>query len=111
MNTEKNNKIEQILSSLDATEKAAMPDFFYTRLKAKMQSNLESKSKVAKAWLLRPAYVLSALTIVLIINIAIIFNDDSPTKSTNGDTETAQSIAAEYSLNDNNALYDLTLEK
>ena len=35
----KQDKIEQILQSLDANQRASAPDFFYTRLKARMESN------------------------------------------------------------------------
>jgi hypothetical protein len=109
MNKEKNNKIEQILNSLDDSQRAAAPDFFITRLKARMERKEETHSK---RWILRPAYALATLVVVLIINIAIILNGEQATDSdNNSDSETVQSIAAEYSLNDNNIMYDLTLDK
>jgi hypothetical protein len=90
----------------------AAPEFFYTRLKAKMERKLENYNK---PWILRPAYALATLIIVLIINISVILKGEQATDSnSNTDTETVQSIAAEYSLNDNNIMYDLnaeTLEK
>ena len=110
MNNEKNNKIEQILNSLDGNQRAEVPEFFYTRLKARMEREL-GKNGANKAWILRPAYALTTLVIVLVINIAVILKGEQTTDSNNNsDTETAQSIAAEYSLNDNNIMDDLTLD-
>jgi hypothetical protein len=110
MNNEINKKIEQILNSLDANQRAAAPDFFYTRLKARMQREQGKRSN--KVGALRPAYALAALVLVLIINATVILKGGQATDSNNNaDTETVQSIAAEYSLNDNNVMYDLALEK
>jgi hypothetical protein len=110
MNNEINKKIEQILNSLDANQRAVAPDFFYTRLKARMQREQEKRSN--KVGALRPAYALAALVLVLIINATVILKGEQTTDSNNNtDTETVQSIAAEYSLNDNNVMYDLALEK
>lgn len=109
MNNEKNNRIEQILNSLNGNQRAEVPEFFYTRLKARMERELGQENINNKFWILRPAYALVTLVVVLVINIAVILNGEQATdNNSNGDTETAQSIAAEYSLNDNNIMYDLT---
>jgi hypothetical protein len=100
-----NKKIEDILSSLDGSQRALAPDFFYTRLKARMEKGLiPQRSRV-----LRPAYVLGLLILILGINAAVLLKGEEA--SNVADTETSQSIAAEYSLNDNNVLYDLNTEK
>lgn len=104
----KENKIERILESLDTSQRATAPDFFYTRLKARMQNEVESR---LRQWILRPVYALAALTLVLIINVSVLLNSESTTDATGNDNETAQSIASEYSLNDNNSLYDLTTDR
>ena len=115
MENNRNKKIEDILGSLDNTKGAAAPDFFYTRLKARMEKGFEPA--VPRSWILRPAYALVAILLVLVINAAVIVNgntvaDNSVTAATGGDnTESFQSIAAEYSLNDNNTLYDLNPDK
>ena len=110
MNNKRNNQIEDILGSLDGNQRASVPDFFYTRLKAKMEKGNETV--VHKSWILRPAYAMTALVVVLLINTAVVLNGNS-TKGNNNvsDTDTLQSIAAEYSLNDNNTLYDLNQDK
>ena len=37
-----NNKTEEILNSLDGLQRATSLDFFYTRLRAKMEKGIES---------------------------------------------------------------------
>ena len=111
MKKDKNSQIEDILGSLDGTQRATAPDFFYTRLKARMEKGLEPV--VNRPWILRPAFALTVLVGVLLVNAAVIFqkNETSDTASTN-DAETLQSIAAEYSLNDNNTiLFDINQDK
>src|SRR5690349_4164882 len=108
MNNDK--KIEDILSSLDGSQRASAPDFFYTRLKAKMERGIPAPQG---SWKLRPAYVFGLLILILGVNAVVLFNGDEAVENNNvADSDNTQSIAAEYSLNDNNILYDLnTLEK
>ena len=107
MNTHSNKKIEEILNSLDGINRAAIPDFFYTRLKVRMEKSLEPSIK--KSWVLRPAFALTTLAALLLINAVVILKGDDDTAT--NDSETLQSIAAEYSLNDNISVYDLTQDK
>lgn len=109
MNNNRNKKIEEILGSLDGSPRASIPDFFYTRLKARMQKGIEPDIK--KSWVLRPAFALTVLAAVLLINAVVIFRGDAGKDTATNDAETLQSIAAEYSLNDNNSVYDLNQDK
>ena len=111
MNNNKNSKIEEILGSLDGTQRATAPDFFYTRLKARREKGLEPATP--RPWILRPAFALTVLVGVLLINAAVIFQNNDPAETTPAsDAETLQSIAAEYSLNDNNTiLFDINQDK
>ncbi len=111
MNKEQNKKVEDILGSLDGVQKAVAPDFFYTRLKAKMEKGFEPIG--SKSWVLRPVFAIAALVVVIVINAAVIFSGQNDTKEdTVADTDTFQTIAAEYALNDNSAnLYDLNQDK
>jgi hypothetical protein len=110
MNNNKNSKIEEILGSLDGTRRAAAPDFFYTRLKARMEKGLEPEPK--RPWILRPAFALTVLAGVLLVNAAVIFQKNDTAETVTSDAETLQSIAAEYSLNDNNTiLFDINQDK
>jgi hypothetical protein len=105
----KENKIEQILKSLDGNQPVSAPDFFYTRLKARMEREFQPGKRV-KTLILRPVYALTILILVLTINAIVILKGEGNTEINTTDTETAQSLAAEYSLNDNNVIYDLTQE-
>ncbi len=106
MKPQENNKIEDILNSLDGTQRATTPAYFYTRLKARMlarqtggEKGIETKS--SRPWILRPAYAFAALVLVILINAAVIFQGQDSTENSGIDTsETYQSIAAEYNLND-----------
>jgi hypothetical protein len=107
MDNKRNNKIEDILSSLDANQRASAPDFFYTRLKARMEKEL---NKGRQAWILRHAYALAALAMLLIVNAVVILQKDETDVNTTADNETVQSAAEYYSMNDN-TIYDLNPEK
>lgn len=112
MDIESNKKMEEILNSLDGCQRAGAPDFFYTRLKAKMEKGMEPST--ARSWVLRPVYAVAALLIVLLINAVVIFNSNTNSsfeEKASVDTEAFQSIAAEYRLNDNNTLYDINQDK
>ena len=113
INRNNNNKIEKILNSLDSNQRASAPDFFYTRLKARMENAHESKTR--KTWTLRPAYALAALAFLFVLNGFLLLQGQEKNENTENtaiaDTETAQSVAAEYSLNDNNLIYELNPEK
>ena len=113
MKPDKNKKLEEILGSLDQVERAPMPDFFYTRLKARMESLHEVKAVPARRSLVfRPVFALTALAAILVINAYVIFQKDNPAETNPTDVESVQSIAAEYSLNDNNAiLFDINQDK
>jgi hypothetical protein len=60
-----NERVEKIMASLNGMQKAAAPDFFYTRLQGKMQNQQEDKP----FFLLRPVFITAALSIFLIVNI------------------------------------------
>ena len=123
MDNNRNKHLEEILGSLDGSQRAAVPDFFFTRLKARMLARLEGGEKgfeqeqgFKKSWLLRPAFAITALAVVLLINTMVILKDDASKDdgmkdNAANDVETLQSIAAEYSLNDNNPVYDLNQDK
>ena len=118
MDNKGNNRIEEVLNSLDGCERAAAPDFFYTRLRAKMLARHEGGEKGlapnnARDRILRPVYIVSALLLVIAINVFVFLkgqNGATPVTADNNES-VQQSIAAEYSLNDMNTVYDLNLDK
>jgi hypothetical protein len=106
MNTEKNKKIDEILSSLDGAKGAAIPDFFYTRLKAKMQSG-----PLQKSWIVKPVYAFAALTVILMLNIFVVLqNSNVPVEQEGDNTDLAQTMISDYSLNEI-SMYDLNEER
>ena len=121
MINDKNDKIDQILGSLDNCKRASVPGFFYTRLKARMTNEVlgEGKSRRARPLLLRPVYALATLALVVLINAFVIIqkngnnsNEGIAVDNTSlSEAESFQSIAAEYSLNDNTILFDINQEK
>ena len=94
MENNRNNRIDEVLGSLDNVQRAAAPDFFYTR----MEKELVAEPR--KSWALRPVYILGVLLVVLAVNAAIIFKGSS-SETSPSDTETMQSIASEYRINSN----------
>jgi len=94
-------KEEQILNSLTGLQKAAAPDFFYTRLLGRMQREMEPKRKTI--FLLRPAFVTGALMLVLVVNIFSIlkFNEIPVQKKSvqSSKPATLESFAEAYNMN------------
>ena len=118
MDKERNNRIEVMLGSLDGSKRAAPPDFFYTRLRAKMLARHEGRERGlnktnSREWMLRPVYIVSALLLVLAINVFVFLRGPNETTAATADSNESvqQSIAAEYSLNDNNTMYDSNQDK
>jgi hypothetical protein len=109
MNNENDNKINHIFNSLDGSQRARIPDFFYTRLKARMDNELNKG--VSRSWSFRPVYALGGLALLLAVNVvAVLQNDEADLKNVTADTETVQSAVEYYSLNDN-SIYEITQEK
>ena len=112
MNNEKHSKKEEIMNSLDGVKKMQAPDFFYTRLKARMQSldAAERKRFVIenkRPLLLRPVFAFTVLVIVLVLNvISILKQSDTNGTSVATETENTQTIATAYNF-DNNLSYEL----
>lgn len=98
MENKRNNQIEEIIGSLDNVKRATAPDFFYTRLKARMENELVTKPR--RSWILQPVYILGVLLVVLAVNAAVLLKGSS-TDTTIPETDTMQSIASEYSINSN----------
>ncbi len=111
MEKEINKKTEKILNSLDGFRKVEAPDFFYTRLKARMSEfqPVEEKELPAKKskWILQPVYVVAMLVLLLVVNAVVFFQpaqNDVSTANTENDSQ--QTIASSYAMNDN-LLYDI----
>ncbi len=97
MSSSNNNKIEKILQSLDEVAKARVPDFFYTRLKSRMEKELLLQP--VPFFILRPAFLTACLAVLLAFNIITIRHNriQSPTPVSTG-SGTIESFAKEYNL-------------
>ena len=111
MENKSNNRIDEVLNSLDGVNKAMAPDFFYTRLRARMEKGLPQSN--SRSWTLRPVYVISALLLVISVNLFVFLRSQDETTATVADNNESvqQSIAAEYNLYDINTVYDLNKDK
>lgn len=113
MNQEREQKMNEVLNSLDGCTRATAPDFFYTRLKARMER--EAEPVVRAPWMLRPSLAFAGMAIILLINIVAVFNRPAGTEeSAAADTDTFQSLATEYRLNEGNgaiSVYNLNQDK
>ena len=102
MKPQDHKKTEEILGSLDGLKRATAPDFFYTRLRARMEKELgKEPNATRRPWVLRPVYAVIALLIVLLLNAAVIFQGNAgEDTAVASEADTYQTIAAEYSIND-----------
>ena len=100
---------EEIINSLDGLQRATAPDFFYTRLRAKMEKGIEAATP-QPAWYFRPVYVMAVLMIVLAVNAVVFFTSNIKKESTASldyNELSQQTIVSDFSQADNN-IYDLT---
>jgi len=91
-------ELEQILNSLNGISRAEMPPFFYTRLQAQLD---KKKQDAGYFWsmLTKPAVSLGTLSLLLILNIAVIRSYlHSPSTAPAKETTGLQTFADEYGL-------------
>ena len=94
-----NKRTEEILSGFDGIQPSEVPPFFYTRLEARMQRELEEKT--LPVFFLRPAFLTLSLSFVLVMNIIFLtrFVDQTVPSSNKSNTTTGiQSFADAYNL-------------
>ena len=110
MSPEMNNKEQdEILDSLRGMKRAAAPEFFYSRLRARMEQELETASigKIGRL-LTRPALSLSLAAIILLLNITTIMKMvQQPANSPTTDMS-APMVVADYSSINTYPVYDET---
>lgn len=91
------NQIEETLSSLDGVQRAAAPDFFYTRLTARMEKELTTPAWIPFG---KPVWLIATLLVFLVLNTMMIKQTKlSKTSGSNANSGSSlQSFAAEYEL-------------
>ncbi|WEK35686.1 MAG: hypothetical protein P0Y53_24635 [Candidatus Pseudobacter hemicellulosilyticus] len=101
-------KIEEVLNSLDGLQRAQAPAFFYTRLRARMDNELENaRSGLLGRLLTRPALSLSLAAIIVLLNITTItrmWNQDSQYTESSQQTATTDYALATYAVYDEGGL-------
>ena len=106
-----NRNTEDILNSLDGMKRVSAPDFFYTRLKARMEKRQEKPAPTGW-WVLKPVYAVAVIALVIVVNLAVVFikSETQSPGTLAADTDSYQSIAADYNLADNSSFYELNQE-
>ncbi len=99
-------KVLSIMESLGGIQPAAAPDFFYTRLKGRMQPAVEKKT----VFILRPAFITAMLAILFIVNIVSLLQTDKlpkpgPGTAAHSKPASIESFAAAYDMN-NASVYE-----
>lgn len=107
-NNNSDQRTERILSSLDELQRSAAPDFFYTRLTGRMQQ--EEQPVKEKIFLLRPAFITAALSLVLVVNIFSLMKlGGQPAKNENihaNKPATIESFTEAYGMNNTLSVYE-----
>ena len=99
MSTKPNNpkEIEEVLNSLGGIQRATAPEFFYTRLRGRMERELESAGGPVVRLLTKPVLALTLAAIVLILNATTVLEMWQQEKKVPAEN-TQQMIASDYSM-------------
>ena len=105
---EKNQKIEEILNSLQLSEKATPRPYLLTRVNAAIADRKSDNSFLGKIALLlqRPAFAISLVCVVLLVNAFFLFNAGQKSTGNYDTAIQASSRVQEFAINVN-SLYDL----
>lgn len=100
------DKKERILQSIDGIKKIPAPDFFYMRLRARMEKGLNNEKPVFI--LLHPSLLAASITFIIIINSLVLINQHhAPAISNPGKNDaTIESFENDYNLSGTSQLYE-----
>ncbi|MFZ4771024.1 MAG: hypothetical protein ACOYLO_12655 [Ferruginibacter sp.] len=85
--------VEEHLQSLQGIKETGTDDFFYTRLKARMESALEEEGW---SFPLKPVWVIGSMTLLLAINIFMLSQEFKSNNNNKPNSATVQSFAEQY---------------
>lgn len=111
LNKSTREEIERILQSIDGISRAEMPPFFYTRLQAKLDKRIAAPNHF---WMVltKPAISLVTLSLLVILNIAMISNYiQSSKKAVTQQSTGIEKFAQEYGLDAPSVYNDKTTGK
>lgn len=99
------DRIENIMNSLSGIKPACAPDFFYTRLKGKMQPQDEKTF-----FMLRPSFITAALSFFLILNVfSLLSLHKAEIKNSfvqKNEPANIESFAKAYNISGSESVYD-----
>ena len=101
MSTKPNNpqEIDEVLNSLEGIQRAKVPAFFYTRLRGRMERELENTGGPLVRLLARPALALSLAAVILVLNATAIMEMWHQEKTTPAEsTQQQQLLASDYPM-------------
>lgn len=107
-------KIEEVLNSLDGCKPASAPDFFYTRLTARMMKEQTGVQVYQPtSWFLKPVFAFAALSVLILLNVFVIMQNKNSEKNNLAvsTTDNAPIMVADYTIAEGNYQYDYALEK
>lgn len=108
MQTTKKN-IDQLLESFDGMQRASAPDFFHTRLIAKLERDQPGTKPRAWRLILKPLPMLAVLGCLIALNIyTLSIMVTNKTESTTSEQGGIMSFASEYDLYNTAGLTDKT---
>jgi hypothetical protein len=108
MEKKNEQQTDEIVSSLEGCKRATAPDFFYTRLLARMEKN-ESQNT---PWFWHPAFAFSVLLLLLLINLVVVFQSkENEAAASAADNDNIQAIATDYNLTESSSLYYVNADK
>lgn len=110
----KSKKLEEILNSLDGVQKTPAPDFFYTRLKVKMDRSTELLAQ-KRNWYLRPVFIAAIMLFVIAANAFVYMNSKTPSQENTAKVDRNEmiqlTVASDFNQADNSFTYFLSQGK
>jgi len=93
------NDIEAVLNSFDNMQRAEANPFFYTRLKAKMESRFGERGIAGISWL-KPSLAFAVLALLVVLNVFTIVNkkSNSEQEGSKNTTTLSEQVAKDYDL-------------
>jgi len=94
----KNERINKIMESLDGIDRAEAPYFFTSKLLTKLKAQPEKPKRI---FFLRPAFVVAAVTIMVLINVILLTKTSNVQVNNVQQEATIESFAEAYHLTTN----------
>jgi hypothetical protein len=102
-------KVDKAMTSLDGMQRAGSNPYLYTRIRARLQND-RSFWGSAIYFISRPAVAIAAICIVIVLNLAVFMQQETPQISQATNQDDVQVLASEYNIS-GNTIYDLTTDQ